>query len=369
MLALENVIDYTPDSFGKMNPHDTRYQIRDPTEPAFKYNTNFTLSDTHALNQLDSKAILHRDQYVNEEYPNQFLDITLRNEPMLVPNYPRDLLIDQTDHDVYGNTYNDPMLYKEYIDNQIDGSMDQKIYNEFLTYAEKNPDIRLSQSYTSEKFWLEDPMVLFRGDNYFVFLPKSSMSKIEMLNAMTKFFLYLMILLLLFSNNYDYVYVPIIGIIIVLVLYYVQKNDTADIRYENFCRDDKCDKIEMCQAPTQNNPFMNVTLADLMDDPERPGACNINNNEIKQEIDEKYNYDLFRDVDDVFVRGYSQRQFYTTPSTTTPNDQTTFAKWLYKLPETCKENQSNCLKYEDIRFNRFNPNIDRMERVQEDIIP
>jgi hypothetical protein len=73
-------------------------------------------------------------------------------------------------------------------------------------------------------------------------------------------------------------------------------------------------------------------------------------------------------VDDLFNRNTSQRQFYTTPVTTIPNDQTGFARWLYKLPETCKENQSNCLKYEDIRFNRFNPNIDRMERIREDVI-
>ena len=34
----------------------------------------------------------------------------------------------------------------------------------------------------------------------------------------------------------------------------------------------------------------------------------------------------------------SSRQFYTNPSTTIPNDQEAFAKWLYYNPEkTCKE--------------------------------
>ncbi len=32
-----------------------------------------------------------------------------------------------------------------------------------------------------------------------------------------------------------------------------------------------------------------------------------------------------------------QRNFYSMPSTTVPNDQTGFANWCYKLPKTCKE--------------------------------
>ena len=58
-----------------------------------------------------------------------------------------------------------------------------------------------------------------------------------------------------------------------------------------------------------------------------------------------------QDVDDLFGRYNSQRQFYTMPSTTVPNDQKSFAEWLYKTPETCKEN-SLCLKYEDNRYNK-----------------
>jgi len=54
-----------------------------------------------------------------------------------------------------------------------------------------------------------------------------------------------------------------------------------------------------------------------------------------------------------------QRQFCTIPSTTIPNDQESFAHWLYASPETCKENQKNCLRYEDIRYSRSNPSIEK----------
>ena len=61
---------------------------------------------------------------------------------------------------------------------------------------------------------------------------------------------------------------------------------------------------------------------------------------------------LFKDVNDVFGKMNSQRQFYTMPNTKIPNAQDDFAKWLYANPKTCKEDQEFCLRYEDIRAKR-----------------
>jgi hypothetical protein len=49
----------------------------------------------------------------------------------------------------------------------------------------------------------------------------------------------------------------------------------------------------------------------------------------------------------------SQRNYFTMPWTTIPNKQDEFARWLYLSPKTCKEDQDNCLRYEDIRSKRF----------------
>ena len=46
-------------------------------------------------------------------------------------------------------------------------------------------------------------------------------------------------------------------------------------------------------------------------------------------------------IRNIFSKNNSQRQFYTTPVTTIPNDQKSFANWLYKTPPTCKENNGN----------------------------
>ena len=40
----------------------------------------------------------------------------------------------------------------------------------------------------------------------------------------------------------------------------------------------------------------------------------------------------------MFGRSQSQREFYTMPSTSIPNDQGSYQDWLYKIPgKTCKE--------------------------------
>ena len=46
------------------------------------------------------------------------------------------------------------------------------------------------------------------------------------------------------------------------------------------------------------------------------------------------------DVNDIFGKNNSQRQFYTVPGNQVPNDQGSFAQWLYGTPKTCKEGNS-----------------------------
>jgi len=191
----------------------------------------------------------------------------------------------------------------------------------------------------NDQFWINDPMVLFRDKNYCKFLPTKQMNKIQVLNALTRFFIYLFILYILFSPNKKFWLVPIIAIIIIIIIYYVfdDTSKNSDSTYqETFAEDNSLSKTS--QISSKDNPFMNITLADLMDNT---------------------NHECIMDTETTNNTKQYGRQFYTMPSTTFPNDQTTFAKWLYEAPETCKENPLNCLKYEDLRFSRYNPTVDR----------
>jgi hypothetical protein len=90
--------------------------------------------------------------------------------------------------------------------------------------------------------------------------------------------------------------------------------------------------------PTSKNLFMNVLLDEYKYNPDRPEAAPVGNPTVKQTLDDFFRVHWYSDPTDVFGKTQNQRQFVTQPSTTVPNDQGSFANWLYKIPgKTCKE--------------------------------
>jgi len=104
-----------------------------------------------------------------------------------------------------------------------------------------------------------------------------------------------------------------------------------------------------CRKPTHDNPLMNPSVIEFGNgDP--PAACNANDDEIKDNIKVNFDHKLFRNVDDLWERTNSQRQFYTVSNTAIPNNAVEFAHWLYGGTKVCKTDQENCLRYDDVRF-------------------
>lgn len=101
--------------------------------------------------------------------------------------------------------------------------------------------------------------------------------------------------------------------------------------------------------PTSRNLFMNVLLDEIKYNPDRPEAATVGNPTVKQTMDDFFRVQWFSDPTDVFGKNQGQRQFITQPSTTVPNDQGSFASWLYKIPgKTCKEGgRPACLAISD----------------------
>lgn len=90
--------------------------------------------------------------------------------------------------------------------------------------------------------------------------------------------------------------------------------------------------------PTSRNPFMNILLDDIKYQPHRPPAAPVDDPAVSQVLDDYFRIQWHSDPTDVYGKKQSQRQFITQPSTTIPNDQGSFANWLYKIPgKTCKE--------------------------------
>jgi hypothetical protein len=96
--------------------------------------------------------------------------------------------------------------------------------------------------------------------------------------------------------------------------------------------------------PTAANPFMNVLISEISDNPYKKPAANVSAVQVKHELDQYFETMFASDPGDVFQRTQNQRAFVTQPSTTIPNDQAAFADWLYRTPgQSCKEgNTSAC---------------------------
>ena len=90
--------------------------------------------------------------------------------------------------------------------------------------------------------------------------------------------------------------------------------------------------------PSDKNPFMNVLVDEIKYNPKRAPAASIMDPSVVVQLDDFFKTQFVDDPTDVFGKTQSQRQFYTTPSTTVPNDQESYQNWLYKIPGlTCKE--------------------------------
>jgi hypothetical protein len=99
-------------------------------------------------------------------------------------------------------------------------------------------------------------------------------------------------------------------------------------------------KESFVDSPTTlgRNPFNNVLLDEYTYAPTRNAAPSITSAKAKVSLDEFFRVQWYSDPTDIYGKTQSQRMFITQPSTTIPNDQDSYQKWLYKIPgKTCKE--------------------------------
>jgi len=224
------------------------------------------------------------------------------------------------------------------------------------------------------------PTIPFWGDNPNILLqtlselfPVENMSYNQSLNAITRLVLLSTILLFLIFRKWTLIFISLVtlGSIWGMHQYHVGKLFTTNkkVRFEeeeekeNF--ENPAIKLlgevnpDIFQKPSSNNPFSNTLMTDYDYNPHKkpaPPSFNINTNDdilnqAKQtvidcnpgqpDIADK----LFRDLGEQLVFEQSMRPFYSTASTTIPNDQTSFAEFCYGSMISCKEgNQFACAR-------------------------
>jgi hypothetical protein len=221
-------------------------------------------------------------------------------------------------------------------------------------------------------FWTDNPNVLLNLSYINELFPSSDMSYNQKLNAITRMVLLLTIAVYLFTQTARSL---LFGILSLFSIYLVHYYYTLNKRKEDGRRDaftgldgqnasnnpalsalgSNADllgsPIQVFDQPTAQNPFSNVLITDVTGNPRKkpaPPAYNnqvnktileaakesvINANPDQPDISEK----LFKDLGEQLTFEQSMRQFYSNPSTLTPDDQQAFAEFCYGSMISCAE--------------------------------
>ena len=221
-------------------------------------------------------------------------------------------------------------------------------------------------------FWLNDPTALFNNAGITQIVPTSDMTREAKLNAISRMIILLTILGYLVTMSFTLILLGVISLAMIALLYVTQsKTTTASTQpsggkkegFANYANYNtgrrRVTKVAAAsspsgltfQAPTPQDPLMNVLLTDIVDRPNRPAAEPAFNPKVEHAINEstkQFVVDdlggnpnledrLFRDLGDNYEFSKSMRNYFATPNTRIPNDQHAFAEYCYGDMISCKE--------------------------------
>ena len=178
--------------------------------------------------------------------------------------------------------------------------------------------------------WYDDPKVLWSPEGAaFRILPQAASPIEDKLNAIMRLTLWFSVIAsLLWRDARVLVLIPLVGAVEAFAYQDIRARSRS---VEAFLDERGLDVRDgrLCAKPTAANPFMNVLMTD---DPGRPAACKVTA-AVSARQDDLFNGNTATvggDVDpyDVNARA-AARQFYTTASSSTPNDQAGFLRFLY----------------------------------------
>ena len=235
-------------------------------------------------------------------------------------------------------------------------------------------------------FWSNEPTILFNTDNILQVWPQPAMSFEAKLNAISRFVIVLSVLGFVFTMRPHFLVIGAITLAIILSLYRYRKQTIVKGLTENFSNQDdnasnkKNDKKKgnnrnknvrkitpttfttdpvtlesMLRSEfhptTKQNPFGNVLLTDIMDEPERKAAAPSFNPDVHEDITTAVkkqtqmlnpdiistNKQLYGDLKDNYDLDMSMQRFYSTANSRVANDQGSFGTFLYGSMYSAKE--------------------------------
>lgn len=229
------------------------------------------------------------------------------------------------------------------------------------------------------QFWSNDLTILFNKEYIFDLWPTINMCYEQKLNAITRLIILITILGYILTMSQRILIVGILTLIIIFVLFKIRKQKiTKNILNEGFRGNEVTETPNSYVNPetldsilktgfkegTKKNPFSNVLLTQIMDDPNRKAAPPSFNVDVDEDITKNVkkavqmmnpsikntNKQLYGDLWQEFELDQSNRAFYSTANTRVTNDQGAFAQYLYNdLKYSAKEStpEGNLARIQD----------------------
>jgi hypothetical protein len=238
--------------------------------------------------------------------------------------------------------------------------------------------------------WYNDPSILLKKDYVFEIWPDSSMKQEQKLNAITRLILLLTFLGFLFTQS---IKIILVGCITLVVMYFLfkkhpDKDKDIKVKVEKTYVKEGFEGKEGMEGTGRNiihpetlksylkadfeeskktNPFGNVLLTEIQDDPLRKSALPSFNTEVHEDITQSVkkmvqklnpgikntNKQLFGDLGEKFNLDQSNRSFFSTANTRIPNDQGAFANFLYGDMPSCRDGDPFACIQDNPRYNLY----------------
>ena len=218
-------------------------------------------------------------------------------------------------------------------------------------------------------FWSNDPTILINKENILQLWPIQQMTFEAKLNAISRTVIIMSLLGFMFTRNWNLIVIGIITLAIIFTLYKLRKQ-TMIHKKEGFSANSSMQPSELSpermttnpvtldkvlrsefHPTTKKNPFGNVLLTDIGDEPNRKAAAPSFNPDVYDDIDKvvkkqtqmlnpgiiNTNKQLYGDLHDNFELDKSMMRFYSTANTRVTSDQGAFQNYLYGAMYSGKE--------------------------------
>ena len=225
------------------------------------------------------------------------------------------------------------------------------------------------------KVWFDDPTILFNKDSIFELWPTMDMCYEQKINAITRLVILITILGYILTTSKRIVAVGVLTLVVIYVLFKSRKQKiTNDMINEGFTSSSMVEvtgepvpldavlKTEFKQG-SKKNPFSNVLLTQIGDEPDRksaPPSFNVDVDEsitknIKRAVQmmnpgiKNTSKQLFGDLYQEQQLDNFSRQLYSTPNSRVENDQGAYSKFLFGTMPSAKEStpEGNMQRYKD----------------------